>query len=145
MFLWCPSWFCPGAYPLHPLASIITCHNLNHHFYADNTQLLNSILLENIHTLLKTTSDCYLDIKNWMTQNRFQLDKSDAPDRSDVHRNKTKTLFLSTPFSLAIPRQYHSPSFWHCQKPWHSSRQHTVHGELHQSNHQILIPPAPLN
>ena len=102
MFLWRPSWFCPGAYPLHPLASIITCHNLNHHFYADNTQLLNSVLLENIHTLLKTTSDCYLDIKNWMTQNKFQLKRK---DRSDAHQNKTKTpLFLSTPFSLAIPQ-----------------------------------------
>ena len=48
----------------NPLASIINHHNLNHHFYADGTQLLNSALPENIHTLLKTTSDCYLDIKN---------------------------------------------------------------------------------
>ena len=52
-----------------PLASTITRPNLNHHFYADDTRLLNSALPENINTLLKTTYDCYLDIKNWMTQN----------------------------------------------------------------------------
>ena len=57
-----------------PLASIINRHDLNHHFYADHTQLLNSALPENIHILLKTTSDCYLDIKHWMTQNKFRLD-----------------------------------------------------------------------
>ena len=33
-----------------PLASITNHHNLNHHFYADDTQLLNSALPENIHT-----------------------------------------------------------------------------------------------
>ena len=55
----------------NPLASIINRRNLNHHFYVDDTQLFNSALPENIHTLLKTTSDCYLDIKNWMTQTTF--------------------------------------------------------------------------
>ena len=34
-----------------PLASIINCHNLNHHFCADDTQnyLPNNALPENIH------------------------------------------------------------------------------------------------
>ncbi len=35
-----------------PLASIINRHNLNHHFYAHDTQLLNSALAENSHTVL---------------------------------------------------------------------------------------------
>ena len=55
------------------LASIINHHNLNHHFYASDTQLPNSALPENIKTLLKTTSDCYSDIKNWMTHNKLRL------------------------------------------------------------------------
>ena len=62
------------------LASIINHHNLNHHFYASDTQLPNSALPENIKTLLKTTSDCYSDIKNWMTHNKLRLnsDKTEA-------------------------------------------------------------------
>ena len=35
------------------LASIINRHNSNHHFYADDIQLLNNALPKNIHTLLK--------------------------------------------------------------------------------------------
>ena len=37
--------------------------------------------------------------------------------------------------------RYHSPSL--CQKPRRSPPQHTVHGQLHQSNLQILLLPAP--
>ena len=36
-------------------------------------QLLNNAFPENIHTLLKITSDCYSEIKNWMTHNKLQL------------------------------------------------------------------------
>ena len=55
------------------LASISNRHSLNHNFYADDIQLLNSALPENIHTLLKTTSDCYPDITNWTTQSKLQV------------------------------------------------------------------------
>ena len=63
-----------------PLANIINRHNLQHHFYADDTQLHNSDKPENVHNLLETTSNCYSDIKNWMTVNKLQRngDKTEA-------------------------------------------------------------------
>jgi len=65
-----------------PLVCIINRHNLNHHFYADDTQQLP----QNSHTLLKTTSDCYMDIKNWMTQNKLQLNS----EKTEVMLIKTR-------------------------------------------------------
>ena len=45
-FLWCPSRFCPGPvlFTLFTalMASIVNRQNFNHHFYADDTQLLNN-------------------------------------------------------------------------------------------------------
>ena len=47
-----------------PLTSIINLNNWNHRFYADDSELLNGAVPENIHNLLKTTSDYYLNVNN---------------------------------------------------------------------------------
>ena len=63
-----------------PLSTIIESHSLKHHFYADDTQLQDSASPENIQTLLTRTSECYSDVKNWMTNNKLKLndDKTEA-------------------------------------------------------------------
>ena len=103
------------------LASIINRHSLNHHLYAAETQLLNSVLPENIHTPLKTTSDWYSDITNWTTQSKLQ-----------VNSEKTEAMLINT-----LQLDDTTVPLSDCQKPRLSPRQHTIHGELHLSNRQI--------
>ena len=46
------------------LVSTINRQILKYHFYPDDLQLPNSASPENVHTLLKTTSDFYSDFVN---------------------------------------------------------------------------------
>ena len=63
-----------------PLANVIYSHSIHHHFYADDSQLFDSDTPDNVQTLLTRTSDCYIDIKNWMSDNKLQLndDKTES-------------------------------------------------------------------
>ena len=59
------------------------------------TQLLNSALPENIHTL-QTTSDCYSDNKNWMTQNKLQLNSEKTEPMLLGTRQKLSSISVNT-------------------------------------------------
>ena len=63
-----------------PLTHITEQHHLNHHSYADDTELYDSTTPDKINDLFLTISDCFDDILNWMTENKLQLnqEKTDA-------------------------------------------------------------------
>ena len=58
-----------------PLGAIIRSHNIQFHFYADDTQLYLPINPNDPSSILKLHS-CLADIKNWMSVNFLQLNDS---------------------------------------------------------------------
>jgi hypothetical protein len=76
-----------------PIPHVIERHNLLHHSFADDTELYNSTKPENINSLLSSISNCFSDIKNWMTENKLKL-----------NGDKTEALLIGTKQKLsAIP------------------------------------------
>ena len=94
-----------------------------------------SALPENIHTLLKTTSTCCSDIRNWMTQKKPHVN-SEKQKLFSSEQDGTLFDFCQPPSAW----RYHSPTLWLGQKPQCSPWQHAVHGELLQSNFHIPLP-----
>ena len=72
----------PILFTLHtqPFATVIEHHNLHHHSFADDTEPYDSATPENIDSLLNSITECFSDIKNWMTENKLLLnsDKTEA-------------------------------------------------------------------
>ena len=81
-----------------PLSSIIKSHSIKHHSYADDTQLQDSDSPDNVHTLLTRTSDCYSHIKNWMTNNKLQLND----DKTEAILISTRQKLSQLPPSLSL-------------------------------------------
>lgn len=82
-----------------PLSQIMQSHNLDHHFYADDTQLQDSDTPDKLQTLLTRTADCYLDIKNWMTNNKLKLNDS----KTEAMLIGTRQKLSQLPTSLTLP------------------------------------------
>lgn len=55
-----------------PLGHIIRRHGISFHWYADDTQLYQSVK-PNESCELATLRDCQADVKDWMYKNVFQL------------------------------------------------------------------------
>jgi hypothetical protein len=81
-----------------PLSHIINAHRLKHHFYADDSQLQDSDTPDNILTILTHTSDCYEDIKHWMTTNKLKLND----DKTEAMLISTRQKLSQIP-SLSLP------------------------------------------
>ena len=65
----------PLLYTLYtvPLGNIIRKHNLNYHFYADDTQLYLCIEPSSIHDLIFSVEQCITEVKHWMHVNKLKL------------------------------------------------------------------------
>ena len=65
----------PLLYTLYtvPLGCIIKKHNLNYHFYADDSQLYLSIKPTHINDLIFSLEKCILEVKDWMSVNKLKL------------------------------------------------------------------------
>ena len=80
------------------LSNIIQSHNINHHFYADDTQLQDKDKPDNVHSLLTRTADCFDDVKNWMTANKLKLND----DKTEAMLVGTRQKLSQLPLSLLL-------------------------------------------
>ena len=58
---------------MQPLFDIITPHSVNQHAFADDNQLYKDTTLKQLPSAMISMEHCILDIKNWMTINKLQL------------------------------------------------------------------------
>jgi len=65
-------------------------HIINHHFYADDSQILSSDTPENLPSLFTNMAHCFQDIQNWMIQYKLQLNV-----------DKTETMLVGTKHKLS--------------------------------------------
>ena len=56
-----------------PLSQILFHHSCPHQFFADDTQLRKSCSPEHYDDTRNTPQTCISDIKDWMTENKLQL------------------------------------------------------------------------
>ena len=75
-------------FPLYntPLSSAIQNHNLDHHLYADDTQIYISLATSDTNHSLNQLSECLHEIFLWMTDSKLKL-----------NADKTKFLIIGTP------------------------------------------------
>ena len=62
---------------------------MSHKEFADGTQLYDSVCLEHIPPLVSLIQSCVSDVKDWVTENKLQLDRSSDHILSKVQQSPT--------------------------------------------------------
>ena len=86
--MWCSPELCSRAFAFYtmPLSSVIQSHNLDHHLYADDTQIYISLATPDTNRSLNQLSNCFHDIFHWMADSKLKL-----------NADKTEFLIIGTP------------------------------------------------
>jgi hypothetical protein len=83
-----------------PLSDVIKAHQVNHHKYADDTQLVDSAKPQEITSASNNLERCIGDVKTWMSSNKLKLNG----DKTELLVSGTKHFLgkLCSPPSLSI-------------------------------------------
>ena len=73
------------------LSAIISQNSVDHHLYADDTQLYRTISIESRQATLDVIETCTTDIKNWMTLNKLKLNE-DKTELIVFTKNKSNSI-----------------------------------------------------
>ena len=79
-----------------PLSNTIERHNLAYHMYADDTEIYNTDLTVDLKSKITSSEHCILDISQWMSANRLQLNGEKTEVLSIGSRHNLKTLQQTT-------------------------------------------------
>ena len=58
---------------IQPLSNLIKRHSLSVHLFADDIQIMTSILPQHFHSVISSVETCISDLKYWMIENKLQL------------------------------------------------------------------------
>ena len=77
-----------------PLGTLLKYHKVQHHIYADATQICMSFKLNDPQFAIDNINKCILDLRTWMITNRLKINDS-----------KTEFLIIRSPFSKVASLQ----------------------------------------
>ena len=87
-----------------PLSQVFSRHDMDHHMYADDTQVQAKTQPENFDLAITSLQDCTSEVQSWMTENKLKL-----------NNDKTELMVVG---SELVPNLPHSVRIGQCDIQW---------------------------